>query len=156
MRPRKVLQRFLGWVPQNRRSRLLGARAAPPLIDPRPQGAEDGWRRVLAPPADDCFSLSPTVEEVSGIAPESEFVLVSKDPLDAAALAKRIRTEPALQLEVQPIASGRASARPGRNAEYRYSVPPKEPLAPGQVYRFTLLDSAGATPLRTWGFQPQR
>src|SRR3990172_8681109 len=124
MRPRKVLQRFLGWVPQNRRSRLLGALAAvtlvaavvagsiylvgrseappvtpataaplacdaPPLIDPIPQGAEDGWRRVPAPPADDCFSLSPTVEEISGIAPESGFVLVSKDPLDAAALAKR-------------------------------------------------------------------
>src|SRR3990172_11075971 len=190
MRPRKVLQRFLGWVPQNRRSRLLGgltavtlvaavaagfiylagrteappvtptplpplACDAPPLIDPLAQVAEDGWQRVPAPPAEDCFSLSPTVEEVSSIAPESEFVLVSKDPLDAAALAKRIRTEPALQLEVQPIASEQASARPGRNAEYRYSVQPKEPMAPGQVYRFTLLDSAGATPLRTWAFQTQ-
>src|SRR3990170_5902139 len=105
MRLRKVLQGFLGWVPQNRRSRLLGALAAvtlvaavvagsiypvgrseappvtpatptplpplacdaPPLIDPLLQGAEDGWRRGLAPPAADCFSPSPTVEDVRGI-----------------------------------------------------------------------------------------
>jgi len=190
MGPRKVLHRFLGWVPQNRRSRLLGALAAvtlvatavagsiylvgrsdsppttptplpplacdgPPLIDPLPQQREDDWRRVAVLPADDCFSLSPTVEDVSGIAPESEFLLVSKDPLDAASLAERIKSEPALKLEVKPSGSDQASARPGGNAEYRYSIQPMEAMAPGQVYRFTLLDSAGETPLRTWAFQTQ-
>ncbi|HLA18240.1 MAG TPA: MG2 domain-containing protein [Dehalococcoidia bacterium] len=190
MRPRKVLQRFLGWVPQSRRSRLLGALAAvtlvavavagsiylagrseappatptplpplacdaPPLIDPLPQEREDGWRRVAAPPADDCFSLSPTVEDVSGIAPESGFVLVSKDPLDAAALAERIRAVPALDLEIEPLAAEQASARPDLKADYRYSIRSTEPMASGQVYRFTLLDSAGETPLRTWAFQTQ-
>ena len=190
MRPRKVIQRFLGWVPQSRRPRLLVALAAvtlvaaavagsiyligrsgspsatptplpplacdaPPLIDPVPQEREAGWRRVAAPPADDCFSLSPTVGDVSGIAPESAFVLVSEVPLDTSALAERVRAEPALNLEVEPLAAEQASARPDLRAEYRYSVQSTEPMAPGQVYRFTLLDSAGETPLRTWAFQTQ-
>src|SRR3990172_8662871 len=50
MRPRKVLQRFLGWVPQNRRSRLLGGLPAVTLVAAVAAGSIYLAGRSEAPP----------------------------------------------------------------------------------------------------------
>ncbi|MBI4730154.1 MAG: Ig-like domain-containing protein [Acidobacteria bacterium] len=129
----------------------------PPAIEPLAAGAAGAWRRLALPPVPDCYRLTAAKSDATGVAPDSGFVLVARGGADPASLAKRIRVEPALKLTVRPAAGSGQGLRPGETAAAptRFRVTAASPMRAGNVYRFTMLDAPGGSPVRTWAFQVQ-
>ena len=133
---------------------VAGACSQPALIDAPASGGPADWQHVQAPSASGCFSLTAANSDASGVAPDTSFKLEALEAQDAAQLASRIQVEPTVELKAEAVSIDQTSAVPAR-ASYTYRITPAAPLAEGKVYKFTLLDSPGGQPIRSWAFQTQ-
>jgi alpha-2-macroglobulin len=127
----------------------------PTLIDAPASGGPADWQHVQAPSASGCFSLTAANSDASGVAPDTSFNLEALEAQDAAQLASRIQVEPAVELKVEAVSNDQTSSAIPSRASYSYRVTPAAPLGEGKVYKFTLLDSPGGQPIRSWAFETQ-
>jgi hypothetical protein len=119
-----------------------GDGGAPEAVAPTPTATPGGpWINLQLPPDDNRFSMVATAEDVAGVREDSQFVFSSADGITRASLERDLQAQPAIDLTFERIS----------DAQVR--VIPKQPLEPGNLYRFTLLEENTDRPLRTWAFQ---
>lgn len=171
MQPKSPIQAFLGFLGTGRRRAILigmlagaiaagivvplatsGARPAPsrifrsegcaaaPAIN-RPSGDGNVWRKLAVPAETTCATLTPSARDASGIPRDASFVFTAAEPIDAAALGRRLTAQPSIAFDVRT------------ESATRHRVVPRAPLAASTVYRFSLLDAPGGRPMVRWSFQ---
>jgi hypothetical protein len=102
----------------------------------------DRWSKLSLPPADDCgFRMSATRSSPAGVSKASAFVVESRRPIGAEDLAARLHVSPDIEFRVRAAGSS------------RFRIEPVAALAPGALYRFSLLGEPGGPPIREWAFQ---
>ncbi len=148
-------------------------------IGPRAPAPEDDWQSVNAASAPACFSMAATDGDNWSIATDTTFVFESVEEIDPEQLAAALAVEPQIEFEVAPMGSAETRLPrdlPGRDATHaegarswlsglitparvradgphEYTVRPSQPLAPGQVYRFALMDVETGERAWQWAFQ---
>ncbi|MEK7146379.1 MAG: hypothetical protein AAB802_04350, partial [Patescibacteria group bacterium] len=76
--------------------------------------------------AKDYYTLTPQLEDESGVAADSTFVLTSKGNLDAGDVEKVLSVEPAVELELEQMSNNEVL------------ITPAEELEVGEIYAFEL------------------
>ncbi len=117
----------------------------PRLIEPPATASTASWQRVSLPPLSTCYRLTATRKDAGGVAVDSTFVLEATGGADTSSLAQRIRSEPPVQFDVEPVE--------GRRTQYR--VKPTSRLRPGTVYRISILSAPDGPVAQRWAFQVQ-
>ena len=98
---------------------------------PTPPPPDTAWSAVIVPDETPVATLEPTRSGAGGVATTTEFRLTSLDGTAPAALASRLRVDPAVKLAV--------ASTHGRTAILR----PAAALRPGTLYRVSLLGADG-------------
>jgi hypothetical protein len=179
MDPRRIADRTLAWLRASRRHQIVAGAAAlavaatativpiaagggGPVSGPRPGEAlqafpaircgraeapaatapADRWSKLVLPPVDDCgFRMTATRSTAAGVSKASAFLVESRRPTDAKDLAARLHVTPDVEFRVRAAGSS------------RFRIEPVSALAPGALYRFSLLGEPGGPPIREWAFQ---
>jgi hypothetical protein len=92
----------------------------------------DNKEEVAERPDEIEFAMVATQADAIGVEPDTDFVLTSVDPTNAAFVRSVLHVEPAVELRVEEEDSR------------RFLVEPAAPLEPGKAYRFELVDTSGA------------
>lgn len=102
------------------------------------------WGKLQLPEIEDRYSLTAAEFDAGGIAPNTSFVLAAQEGSSLDHVKDRLEVDPPAKLRFEDVSSNQVT------------ITLEEPLADGQVYRFTLLDEADGVPARVWAFQVQR
>ncbi len=102
------------------------------------------WQRLELPsePPEPPFEMTAAEADDIGIEPDTEFVLTSEDEVDADFVESRLEVEPAVRLTVEETDG------------HRFRIVPSEPLQPGRMYHFSLVETSSAPRiLASWAFE---
>jgi hypothetical protein len=122
-----------------------------PAGGPVPVGGSElvGWSPLVVSPAHaaDNFTLEPTDADDLGVAPDSAYVLTSRDALATEEVRAALRVEPAVEFDLTP------------SGDRQWRLEPRAALLPNQNLRIELAaehetgDGARATRLYSWAYQ---
>lgn len=116
--------------------RLSGQRLPVPSLFDR--GTGDRLREIISD-----FELAPKIADGAGIAPHTTFILKSSADLEAPAVTKHLRIEPATAFEVRKIGSGSSI----------FEITPKSALAENTIYTVSIAEGPLAARIYSWAYQ---